>query len=172
MSDTLEYDVTDIERFLAINKELNSDEHSASLRKLLSVQDKIPIFRGIEQNELKAIVYDVSFVRVSFKDYIIQEGDESSSIFFIIDGECQVFHKSKKVGSLHPGEVFGESGVIFKTKRNASVVCASKSATLLSFKVDENNLDFCAPALAQLYLNLAKQINTKLEDINYEFIKK
>ena len=172
MNQTSNYLVQDIEKFLLVNEQSEEEELSQSLKKLLSVQDKISIFKGIDPQELKAIVYNLKFIKFKFKDYVVEQDDPSEEIFFIIDGECQVFHNKKRVGVLKPGEVFGESGAIFKTKRNASVVCASKQATLLSFSIDENNLEFCAPALATLYKNLASEINAKLEEINSSFVKK
>jgi len=172
MSQISSYEVQDVEKFLQINREADQDEQSKSLKKLLSVQDKISIFRGIEPDELKAIVYNLKFGKFKYKDYIVEQNDMHEEIFFIIDGECQVFHNKKKVGKLRAGEIFGEAGAIFKSNRNASVICSSKDATLLSFCIDENNMEFCAPALAILYKNLASEINAKLEEINYEFIKK
>ncbi|MDA3908938.1 MAG: cyclic nucleotide-binding domain-containing protein [Sulfurimonas sp.] len=172
MNETSSYIVEDVEKFLQINRDAQSEEQSRSLKKLLSVQDKISIFRGIDPDELKAIVYNLKFVKFKFKDYVVEQNDTKEEIFFIIDGECQVFHNKKKVGKLRAGEIFGEAGAIFKSQRNASVVCASEEATLLSFCIDENNLEFCAPALAMLYKNLASEINAKLQEINFEFIKK
>jgi len=172
MSETSSYKTEDVKKFLQINKDTENEEQSRSLKKLLSVQDKISIFRNINQEELKQIVNNLKLVKFKFKDYVIEQNDTNEEIFFIIDGECQVFHNKKKVGKLRAGEIFGESGAIFKSQRNASVVCASEDATLLSFCIDENNMEFCASALAVLYKNLASEINAKLEEINFEFIKK
>jgi len=172
MNQTPHYTVEDVEKFLEINEIEENSEQSQSLRKLLNVKDKISIFKNIDSAELKAIIYDLKFMKFKYKEFIVKENEESINIFFIIDGECQVFHDKKKVGTLRPGEIFGESGVIFKTKRNASVVCASEKTTLLSFCIDEENMEFCAPALATLYKNLAFEINAKLEDVNSAYIKK
>lgn len=166
MNQTQHYTVEDVEKFLEINEIEENSEQSKSLRKLLNVKDKISIFKNIDSADLKAIIYDLKFMKFKYKEYIVKQHDESINIFFIINGECQVFHANKKVGTLRPGEIFGESGVIFKTKRNASVVCASEDATLLSFCIDEDNMEFCAAALATLYKNLAFEINAKLENIN------
>jgi CRP-like cAMP-binding protein len=166
MSYSRNYTVQDIENFLEIDRLARNETGSKSLQKLLSVQDKISIFKNIDPLELRAIVSDVKFVKFKHKDYVVKENDESKEIFFIINGECQVFHNNNKIGTLKPGIVFGETGAIFKTKRNASVVCASEDATLLSFCIDEENMEFCAPALATLYKNLAFQINYKLENLN------
>lgn len=165
MSDTIEYLVEDIETFLRINEE-EIEEDSQSLAKLLSVANRIQIFKNIDSLDLKAIVYDVKFERYKRKDYVVEQGQLKKEIFFIIDGECQVFFNTTRIGKLRPGEVFGEAGAIFGTKRGATVICASEKATLLSFKIDEENIDFCAPALAILYKNLAFEINTKLSTIN------
>ena len=165
MSNTIEYFVEDIEKFLRINEE-EIEEQSQSLSKLLSVSDKIKIFKNIESLDLRAIVYDVKFERYKLKDYIVEQGQLKKEIYFIIDGECQVFYNTTRIGTLRPGEVFGEAGAIFGTKRGATVICASEKATLLSFKIDEENIDFCAPALAALYKNLAYEINTKLDGLN------
>jgi len=167
------YSSKDIESFLEIHEEEEAkDEQSHSLKKLLSVQDKISIFRDIDPQELKAIVYNLKFVKFKFKDYVLEEGDKSSEIFFIINGECQVFHNKKRIGKLRAGEIFGEAAAIFDTPRGASVVCASKEATLLSFSIDQDNMEFCAPALAILYRNLAFEINSKLTFSNEEVTKK
>lgn len=172
MMQTVNYLVEDIENFLEIDAIESEKEHSKSLKKLLNVQDKISIFKNIDLLDLKAIVYDVKFIKYKYKDYIIEQDDEGDTIFFIIDGRCQVFHDKKRVGYLKAGEIFGESGVIFKTKRNASVVCSSDKIVLLSFCIDEDNMDFCAEAIATLYKNLAREINSKLEVINAYYIRK
>jgi len=167
-----DYFLDDIEKFLQINRKVNREAERKIVQNILDVQDKISIFKGIEPQELKAIIYNLKFVKYKFKDYIIKQDDISEEIFYIISGGCHVFHDNLKVGELGQGEVFGEAGAIFKTKRNASVVCASQELTILSFNINGDNMDFCAPALARLYKNLALQINTKLESINCAYVKK
>ena len=172
MNLTSNYTMSEIDEFIKAHKIEEEKSQSNNLKKLLNVHNKIAIFKNIDPIYLKAIIYDLKFLKYNYKDYIIRENDKSKDIFFLIEGECQVFHKEKKVGILGAGNIFGESGVIFKTERNASVVCASKTATLLSFKIDEDSSEFTGPALAILYKNLAFQINTKLEELNDVYIHK
>jgi len=87
MNEISSYIVEDVEKFLQINREAENDEQSKSLKKLLSVQNKISIFKGIDPDELKAIVYNLKFVKFKYKDYIIEQNDTREEIFFIIDGE-------------------------------------------------------------------------------------
>ncbi|MDF1875349.1 cyclic nucleotide-binding domain-containing protein [Sulfurimonas sp. SAG-AH-194-I05] len=165
------YDMDDIDRFLEVH-ETNSDAYSQTLQKLFNVQNKIPIIANIEQKDLEVILENLKFSRYNFKDFIIKEGDLSTEIFFILSGECHVFHNNSKIGILKAGTSFGEAAAIFNKKRNASVVCASDASTLLSFSINHDNMDFCAPSLAQIYKNLASQINTKLEVMNDNLTKK
>jgi CRP-like cAMP-binding protein len=162
----------DIEKFLEIYEASISDDETQSLKKLISVQDKISIFKGIAPEDLAAIVYGLKFVRYTYKDFVIRQNEKKEEIFYIMDGECQVFHYRNRVGKLHAGEVFGEMAAIFGTKRNASVLCSTKNMTLLSFCIDHKNIEFYSVALAQLYKNLAFQMNAKLEESNAKSSKK
>lgn len=166
------YDSQDIEKFLEITKLSEETNDTQTFKKLLSVQNKIPIISNIEEEYLRTIVHNLKFIQYDFKDVIIEEGDISQEIFFIISGECHVFLKKKKIGVLHSGSTFGESAAIFSTKRNASVICSDKKTTVLSFAIKHENMEFCAPALLTLYKNLALQINTKLEEMNENLMKK
>jgi len=172
MIQTAEYSIEDIDKFLKINKTCKSKRETKIMQNLLDVQYKISIFKGIEPEELKAILYNLDFITYRYKDYIVRQGEVSREIFYIISGECHIFHDNHTIAHLGKGVVFGESGAIFKTKRNASVVCSSEKMTLLSFNIDDNNMEFCGPALAKLYKNLASEINAKLQEINIAYAKK
>ena len=167
MKQQVVYDKNDIENFLNLTKdEEKNDRRSKNFKKLLGVQKKISILSNINKIDLQQIVYNIQFLTYDFKDVIIDEDTKAREMYYILSGECQVFVKNKKVGKLKAGETFGESAAIFNTKRNARVVCSKNSTVLLSFCIDHDNMDFCAPALATMYKNLAYQINTKLEDMN------
>ncbi len=167
-----EYLVNDVEEFLKVNEEESQKPTSKTMKKLISVQDKIKIFKNISYEDLQAIIYDLQFLRFNYKDKIVEQGSMSENIYYLIDGECQVFQNQQKIGELHSGSTFGESGAIFEQKRSATVLCSSETATLLSFKIDKDNLEFSANALAILYRNLAYEINAKLNDLNSKIAKK
>ena len=166
------YNSEDIAKFLEVHENTPEYEYSQTLQKLLSVQDRISIIADIEQTELKIIIDKLKFVKHNFKDYVIKEGEVSKEIFFTLSGEFHVFSENKKIGVIPSGHSFGETAAIFNTKRNASVVCASKEATLLSFCINTDAIEFCPTGLATLYKNLALQINAKLERMNMDLIKK
>lgn len=162
----MDYTIEDIEKFLKVQREYEQSDAFLSLKKLLSVSSKIRIFDGISNEELKGLVYDVKFRRYKRDETIIKEGSQSSSIFFILQGECHAYRKGVYLGVLHAGDAFGEIGVVTGSPRSANINCASKEALLLSFKIDQENLDFNARALAVIYKNLAKSINEKLSQLD------
>ncbi len=164
------YDEEDIDTFLELTRKIDNTE-SKIMKKLLSVQNRISLIANIDPQELKAIIYDLKFIKYDKKDLVVDQGDISNAIYFILSGEFSVFVGSHKVGILKARDTFGESAAIFQEKRNATVICSSEQATLLSFCIDEENMDFCAPALATLYKNLAHQINHKLEGVNKTLIQ-
>ncbi|WP_373073525.1 cyclic nucleotide-binding domain-containing protein [Sulfurimonas sp.] len=166
------YTVDDVEEFLEITQNEESRVDTEIMQKLLSVQNKIKIFKNIDPNELKVVVYDLKFLRYNYKDHILEQGSQSSDIYYLIDGECQVFKDKYQIGEIEPGSSFGESGAIFGKKRNATVICSSKTASLLSFKIDQENFDFSSAALAILYKNLAAEINAKLDKLNNKVASK
>jgi len=165
------YNEDDIEQFLELTHNIE-DSDSKTMKKLLSVQNKISLIANIDQSELKAIIYDLKFVKYNKKDIIVEQGEVSKAIYFILSGECSVFVDSHQVGVLKARDSFGESAAVFAEKRNATVVCSSEQLTLLSFCIDDDNMEFCAQALATLYKNLAYHINHKLEELNQRHIKK
>jgi anti-sigma regulatory factor (Ser/Thr protein kinase) len=55
-------------------------------------------------------------------DIVIQEGEPSDYLFYIISGTYSVYHKSRKVGSLSPQDIFmGEIAFLLNQQRSASV---------------------------------------------------
>ncbi len=169
---SLAYDIDDIEKFIHYTKQLQHSDEYQSLQKLLSVKDKIAIFHDISKYELKALVYDVKFKRVKFKEYILKEREKSVAIYYILQGECQAFKDKKLIGTLHEGDTFGEIGVITNTPRSADILCSSKEAILLEFKLHQEKNAFNAQALATIYRNLAISINEKLQQLNIAAVKR
>lgn len=166
-----EYSIDEIKEFLVVN-ELESEKENKHLEKLSRLHNKVFLFKDIDFNELKTIIDDLKFVKYSYKDFITNQGEISTQMFYIIQGECDVLYNNKKVGKLKSGEVFGENGAIFHTQRNASVVCSSEEINLLMFSLDQNNMEFCSKALATMYKNLSSEINSKLSELNMAYISK
>ncbi|MCL2880993.1 MAG: cyclic nucleotide-binding domain-containing protein [Treponema sp.] len=61
-------------------------------------------------------------INVKAGDLVIRENDPSDYLYYIISGNYSVYHKSKKVGSLSPQDIFmGEIAFLINQRRSASV---------------------------------------------------
>jgi len=61
-------------------------------------------------------------INVKTGDIVLRENDTSDYLYYIISGNYSVFHKSKKVGTLTPQDIFmGEIAFLVNQRRSASV---------------------------------------------------
>jgi len=92
---------------------------------------KIPLFANVDEQDLERIAA-TSVVRTFNKNSIvITEGDTSSSLYLIMDGEVKIFvsdedGKTNIINRLGPGEYFGELSLIDEGPRSASVEAVTR----------------------------------------------
>ena len=55
----------------------------------------------------------------------MREGDYATELVAIEEGTADVIRGERRLASLGPGDIFGESGVLEAERRNASVVATS-----------------------------------------------
>jgi len=74
------------------------------------------------EHEVPAGFSNEQVINVKTGDIVIRENDTSDYLYYIISGKYSVFHKSKKVGSLTPQDIFmGEIAFLINQRRSASV---------------------------------------------------
>jgi len=61
---------------------------------------------------------------------IIKQNDLSDAVWIVIEGECRAATDGTAVGDLKGGDVFGEIGVIWNTRRTATIFTAKQSILL------------------------------------------
>jgi len=70
-------------------------------------------------------------INVKKGDIVIKEDEPSDFLYYIVSGNYSVYHKSEKVGSLSPQDIFmGEIAFLLNQKRSASV-CADGQGKLV-----------------------------------------
>jgi len=157
----------DIEKFIALNKDIENDTTSKGMKKLLEVYNKISIFKNLNKIELQAILYDVKFQKFSYKEIVFKEEDVSQDVFYIISGEFEMVKSNRKLSTLKAGQTFGEVGMLLNERTFVSVVCKSQNAVVLSFKIDYNNIDFASKTLVKVYQNIFHQLKDKLRQVEF-----
>ena len=81
----------------------------------------LPLFEGLDDEALRTVAKVAQEVSVSEGAELVREGDYSYELSIIDEGQAEVVHDGQVVATLGPGDVFGESGVLSKSMRNADV---------------------------------------------------
>jgi CRP-like cAMP-binding protein len=100
--------------------------------KLRHILHKIPIFSGLDDEELQALETLVACVDVPAKNIVFQEGDPGESLYLIIKGEVKVSSFSLDgrelvYALLSEGSFFGEISLMEKQVRSATVTTMEPS---------------------------------------------
>ena len=81
----------------------------------------IPLFEEVGDEELAQIAPFATEVEVEAGRELVREGDFSYEFMAIEEGEAEVTRDGKHLADLGPGDFFGETGLLEKTLRNATV---------------------------------------------------
>ena len=85
----------------------------------------IPLFADVPDEELGRIATFAQEVMVNEGRELVREGDFSYEFMAIEEGEAEVSRDGKHLADLGPGDFFGETGLLEKTLRNATVTAKS-----------------------------------------------
>jgi CRP-like cAMP-binding protein len=86
----------------------------------------LPMFARMDDEELRRIATFATEESASAGTVLVREGDYSTELIAIEEGTADVVRSDgPKLGSLGPGDVFGEMGVLTKEQRTASVIATS-----------------------------------------------
>ena len=91
-------------------------------------------------------------------DVIIRQGDQADRMFFIEDGQCDVYMNEKFHKRLSKGDYFGELALLNHEPRSATVIAASYKVRLASLEVQsfERLLGPCMDVLHRHTSNYTK----------------
>ena len=84
--------------------------------------ERVPLFSGLSQRQLRRLAKDFRERRVPAGVLLARQGEMSGVAFFVIaEGEAAVIVDGTRVGTLGPGDHFGELGMISESERTATV---------------------------------------------------
>ena len=126
--------------------------------------ESIAIFSGLSQAELD--VLENHMVKRSYRKntVIINEGDEASSLYIILDGEVKIFLSNEEgreivINTQGTGDHFGELALLDTAPRSASVMTTMESTIGIVSKADFSTVLGRHPELA---LNLIKELTRRV----------
>src|SRR5437016_2660019 len=96
----------------------------------------IPLFSSLSDKALDILSVFSSETSVSAGKRLVHEGDYSYDLIVIETGTADVIKGGEVIGSLGPGDVFGEMGMLSGGKRMADVVATSPMSLITLSKWD------------------------------------
>jgi CRP-like cAMP-binding protein len=96
----------------------------------------IPLFSSLSEKALDTVSVFSSETLVSAGKRLVHEGDYSYELIVIVTGTADVIKSGEVIGSLGPGDVFGEMGMLSGGKRTADVIATSPMALITLSKWD------------------------------------
>jgi CRP-like cAMP-binding protein len=87
---------------------------------------KVPLFSDLSEEDLDALATYADEVTVSEGKHLVDQGGFAYDLFAILEGKAQVIVDGEAVSELGPGDFFGETGVLEKEQRNATVVAKTR----------------------------------------------
>ena len=96
----------------------------------------IPLFSELSEKALNTVAVFASETSVSAGKRLVHEGDYSYDLIVIESGTADVIKGGEVIGSLGPGDVFGEMGMLTGGKRTADVVATSSMRLITLSKWD------------------------------------
>ena len=117
----------------------------------------IPFFAALDEDVRSAVAESAFEVEAPEGEQLAIEGDFGYALYAIEAGTADVSIDGAAVGSLGPGDVFGEIAVIASGRRTATVIATSPMRLIALFKRDVWALERRDPAAAARLRALVEQ---------------
>jgi CRP/FNR family transcriptional regulator, cyclic AMP receptor protein len=94
----------------------------------------VPLFADFSRRQLGRLSTDTDELTFGAGEAVVREGDLGETLFVVLEGEAKVVRGGKKVGTVLPGDFFGELSAIDAQPRSASVVAVTRLRVLRLFR--------------------------------------
>jgi CRP/FNR family transcriptional regulator, cyclic AMP receptor protein len=85
----------------------------------------IPLFSGVAPDEASRLAAFATETSVAEGQILVKQGDYSTELIAVEEGSADVLRDGKKIASLGPGDIIGETGLMTREPRNADVIATS-----------------------------------------------
>jgi cAMP-dependent protein kinase regulator/CRP/FNR family cyclic AMP-dependent transcriptional regulator/cGMP-dependent protein kinase 2 len=96
----------------------------------------IPLFSSLSEKSLNSVAVFAGETSVSAGKTLVHEGDYSYDLIVIESGTADVIKNGEVIGTLGPGDVFGEMGMLSGGRRTADVIASSPMRLITLSKWD------------------------------------
>lgn len=90
-----------------------------------TVLKKVPLFAGLDDRELEQIASSMRERRVAAGDVVLEQGAGGAGFFVVDEGRADVTVDGSPVGTVGPGDYFGEIALLTGSDRTATVTATT-----------------------------------------------
>ncbi len=145
------------EHHVHMTKESEKHEQAKHLQRIherLDALRKVELFSTFHEDELTAIAEKLKYAPFAKGDVITRQGAVAHWLYMLIDGEADVYletpnQEKRKLSTLHPGNFFGEMGLMTGAPRTATVVASTETECYLLDKASFEDVLKNRPELAE-----------------------
>jgi len=146
-------------------KEKMADIVKSRLRHRLLLEILPDIFGPLQENMVKEIEANITWISLPGNEYLFHEGEEDNSLYFVVSGRLRAFKESKSgdvrvLAEIARGECIGEIGIITGNARTASIQ-AVRDCELV--KLSRQAFENIAVKYPQVILALSKIVLHRLQ---------
>lgn len=94
----------------------------------------VPLFSEFSRRHLERLAADTDELTFGPGEPVVREGELGETLFVVLEGEGRVVRGGRKVGTVLPGDFFGELAAIDAQPRSASVVAVTPMRVLRLFR--------------------------------------
>ena len=109
----------------------------------------LPLFADLDDGERAEVAACAREVNIAAGDTLATEGENAYEFFVIEAGEAEVHKDGQIIGSVGPGDVVGEIGLLVTGARTASVVATTPMTLVAIFSRDFKQIEKRLPAIAK-----------------------
>ncbi len=122
-----------------VSNKLTSSAFAMFQRKIWGFQTMAAseMFKDTPTEIIRTLAQQGELVEIADRRIIFQQGDVADALWIIVQGTCSAVIAGKPVRSMHTGDIFGEIGILRKSKRTAQVVTVTPVVLL---KIDSIHL--------------------------------
>lgn len=127
----------------------------------------VPLFAGLSEKELQAISQHAITKRFNKNTVVINEGDNSDSLYVILSGRVKIYlsdEEGKEVilNNQGPGDYFGELALIDEAPRSASVMTVEDCRLSI---ISKHDFATCLKNHPEIALSLIKDLSRRMRSL-------
>jgi len=128
-----------------------SNSDYANLARMLR---KLDFFASMTVHQIDLVMPYITLCRLGKGEKVFKQGDKGDSLYIVYEGSVSVRVKkgfwsfSRRVATLSPCDFFGETALLSREPRNATVTCETESKLFVLFSDDFETVLGKNPALA------------------------